>query len=253
MMPAGAERLTKRERRILRQQEVLTKENQINTKNFHVSITPKGPNQERAHEYWKDGYNLMLHGYAGTGKTFLALGIALKEVLSEHYKKVIVVRSAVPTRDIGFLPGTAKKKMEVYELPYKNICNELFQRGDAYEILYNKFMYDFIPTSYIRGTTLDNCIVIVDEINNMTFHELDSVITRLGYNTRCIFCGDFRQSDLKQVGQQSGIDRFMDIVQKMKQFKFIDFGIDDIVRSGIVRDYIIAKADYDDENPQRYV
>lgn len=237
------ERLTKKERRILRQQNVLTENNQINTSKFHVSVSPKGPNQEKAHEYFREGHNLLLHGYAGTGKTYLAMAMALKEVLSEHYKKVVIVRSAVPTRDIGFLPGTAKKKMEVYEQPYKNICNELFNRGDAYEILTNKFMCEFIPTSYIRGTTLNNAIVIVDEINNMTFHELDSVITRAGYNTRMIFCGDYRQSDLSMTNQLSGIAQFMDILQYIPSFKSVDFGIDDIVRSGLVRDYIIAKAE----------
>lgn len=236
-------RLTKKQNRALRQQEVLTPDNQINTSKFHLSVTPKGPNQEKAFEYFREGYNLLLHGYAGTGKTYLAMAMGLKEVLSNHYKKVVVVRSAVPTRDIGFLPGTAKQKMEVYEQPYRNICNELFQRGDAYDILNNKFMYEFIPTSYIRGTTLNNCVVVVDEINNMTFHELDSVITRAGVNCKMIFCGDYRQSDLSQTNQLSGIANFMLVLEKIDSFKNVSFDIDDIVRSGLVRDYIIAKAE----------
>lgn len=236
-------RLTKKQNRALRQQDVLTEDNQINTSKFSLSLSPKGPNQEQAVEFFNQGYNLLMHGYAGTGKTYLALAMGLQQVLKNHYKKVVVVRSAVPTRDIGFLPGTAKQKMEVYELPYKQICNELFKRGDAYDILNNKFMYEFIPTSYIRGTTLNDCIVIVDEINNMTFHELDSVITRAGYNCNMIFCGDYRQSDLIQSNQLSGIVNFMSITNNIETFKNVEFGIDDIVRSGLVRDYIIAKAD----------
>ena len=172
------ERMTKRQRRSLRDQDVLTDLNSINTQKFNMrAIKPKTSTQADAIVHLNQGSNLLLHGLAGTGKTFIAMYLAINEVIQERAKRVVVIRSAVPTRDVGFLPGTLKQKMEVYELPYKQIANNLFKRGDAYDILKNKDMLDFISTSYVRGTTLDNCIVVVDEINNMTFHELDSVIT----------------------------------------------------------------------------
>lgn len=235
-------RLTKKQRRMLRQQDVLEKDNTINTDKFNVDFKPKTRSQEAAVNAWDDGHHLLMHGYAGTGKTYVAMALALQEVMRNHYKKVVIVRSAVPTRDIGFLPGTAKQKMEVYELPYKQIASSLFHRGDAYEILNNKFMLEFIPTSYVRGTTLDNCIVLVDEINNMTFHEIDSVITRLGDNTRCILCGDYRQSDLTNTRELSGISQFMSVVNNMNSFVKIEYTTADIVRSPLVKEYIITKA-----------
>jgi phosphate starvation-inducible protein PhoH len=151
------------------------------------------------------------------------------------------MRSVVPTRDIGFLPGNAKEKSKVYEGPYYAICNELFGRGDAYDILKNKNTIEFMTTSFIRGITLNNAIVIVDEVNNMTFHELDSIITRLGKNCRIMFCGDFRQSDLPKQAERNGLLDFMDILERMKSFTHVEFQQEDIVRSGLVKQYIIAK------------
>lgn len=209
-----------------------------------VDVKPKTSAQADAIHSWCYGQNLLMHGYAGTGKTYIGLYLAIQDVLKEAYKKVVIVRSAVPTRDVGFLPGTLKQKMEIYELPYKSIVNDLFRRGDAYDILKNKDMLEFLSTSYVRGTTLDNCVVVVDEINNMTFHELDSVITRLGKNTGIVLCGDFRQSDLKWLDEQQGLEHFMNIIKDIPLFDHIEFGEQDIVRSELVKQYIINKANY---------
>ena len=185
----------------------------------------------------------MLHGIAGTGKSFLSLYFALNQVLSDNspYKKIVIVRSVVPTRDMGHLPGNDKQKTKVYEAPYYAICSELFGRGDAYEYLKSKNIIDFISTSFIRGITLNDCIVIVDEIANCSGHELDSVITRIGKNCRIMFCGDFRQSDFTRENEKMGLKNFINIVKRMKQFEFIDFQREDIVRSSIVKSYIIEK------------
>jgi|TARA_R110000868_G_scaffold9000_3_gene45571 phosphate starvation-inducible protein PhoH len=236
--------MTKRQRRSLRDQDVLTDLNSINTQKFNMrAIKPKTSTQADAIVHFNQGSNLLLHGLAGTGKTFIAMYLAINEVIQERAKRVVVIRSAVPTRDVGFLPGTLKQKMEVYELPYKQIANNLFKRGDAYDILKNKDMLDFISTSYVRGTTLDNCIVVVDEINNMTFHELDSVITRLGDDTQLILCGDYRQSDLLQSQEKQGLRQFMNIIDRMNMFEHVEFGVNDIVRSALVKQYIIEKAE----------
>ena len=192
-------------------------------------------------EECKNHQHVHLMGHAGTGKTFIGMHMALQSVLNGEYKKLVIVRSAVPTRDIGFLPGSVEEKLKVYEQPYSAITKSLFRRGDAYDILKNKFMVDFIPTSFIRGTTIDNAIVLVDEINNLTFHELDSVITRLGSHTKMILCGDMYQSDLKFRDEQEGLGRFMSIVDRMDMFQSLEFDFEDIVRSGLVKQYLIAK------------
>mgnify|MGYP001326318455 FL=1 len=197
-------------------------------------IEPLTQNQVAAFESDK---HLVLHGVAGTGKTFISCYLAFDDMLKSSYNKLIIIRSAVPTRDIGFLPGNEKEKSAIYEEPYKDICVELFQRGDAYEILKTKSLVNFMTTSFIRGVTLRDAVIIVDECQNMSFHELDSIITRVGEECRIIFCGDFRQSDLSK----NGLKDFIRIVKAMDQFDLIDFEIKDIVRSGFVKDYITVK------------
>ena len=201
-----------------------------------AEIEPLTKNQLIAFESDK---NLILHGIAGTGKTFISCYLAFDDMVKGVYNNLVIIRSAVPTRDIGFLPGTEKEKASVYEEPYKEIALELFQRGDAYEILKTKGLVHFMTTSFVRGITLKETVIIIDECQNMSFHELDSIITRVGTNCRVIFCGDFRQSDLKT----NGLESFMEILKNMGSFDFIDFEIKDIVRSEFVKDYIIAKTE----------
>jgi len=199
-------------------------------------IEPLTRNQVKAFESNK---HLILHGLAGTGKTFISSYLAFDDMSKGIYEKLVIIRSAVPTRDIGFLPGKEKEKGSVYEEPYKDIANELFQRGDAYGIMKQKNLVEFMTTSYIRGITLRDAVILIDECQNMSFHELDSIITRMGSNCRVIFCGDFRQADLKQ--SQSGMKDFMQVLKRMELFDFIDFQVEDIVRSDFVKSYIIAK------------
>ena len=209
------------------------------------TIKPLTVNQQTTFESYRNGYNLMLHGYAGTGKTFCALYLALEEVLSNRstFDKIVLIRSVVPSRDMGFLPGSIKDKIAVYEEPYKEICDDLFGRGDGYGILKMKKMIEFTTTSFLRGLTFNNAIVIVDEINNMTYQEIDTVMTRLGNNSRIIFCGDYRQTDLNKPHERTGIREFMDITRRINSFRHVEFQKEDIVRSGVVRDYIITKTE----------
>jgi predicted ribonuclease YlaK len=218
----------------------------IQKQHLHLhSISPITDNQKKAFDSWEDGQNLLLHGLAGTGKSFISLYLALREVYNSnaYYNKILIVRSVVPTRDMGFLPGNIKEKTKVFELPYQAICSDLFGRGDAYDLLKNKRLVDFTTTSFIRGNTFHDTIVIVDEVNNMTFHELDSVITRLGDNCRMILCGDYRQSDLVYNNDRNGLPTFIQVIDSMNGFTHVEFEIDDIVRSGLVKSYIIAKAE----------
>jgi phosphate starvation-inducible protein PhoH len=238
-------RLTKRQRRLMAKQGVIDETPTVNFKNhFRLNrIEPLTQNQLKTFVAYEKEKNLVLHGMAGTGKTFISLYLALSDIVSGEtpYHKVVIVRSVVPTRDMGFLPGNAKEKAAVYEAPYQAICSELFGRDDAYKILKDKNAVEFISTSFIRGITLQNCIVIVDEVNNMTFHEIDSVITRIGKNCRIMFCGDFRQSDLTREQEKNGLKNFMRITKQMDSFDNVEFTEDDIVRSGLVRDYIITR------------
>ena len=214
-----------------------------------VDITPLTKNQERFFDAYKDGKNVFGYGCAGTGKTFIALYLALQDVLSDTtpYKKVYIFRSLVSTREIGFLPGDYEDKSDIYQVPYKHMVKYMFEmNSDAdFEMLYGNLKAQdtvkFWSTSFLRGTTLDNAIVIVDEFQNLNFHELDSIITRVGENSKICFCGDARQSDLLKTNERNGIVDFMNILRKMNSFDIIEFGIDDIIRSGLVKEYIIAK------------
>lgn len=204
-----------------------------------AEIEPLTQNQLIAFESEK---NLVLHGVAGTGKTFVACYLAFDDLTKGDYRQLVIIRSAVPTRDMGFLPGSDKEKSAVYEEPYKDIAVELFQRGDAYQILKQKGIVHFMTTSFIRGITLHNAVIFIDECQNMTFHELDSIITRVGKDCRIIFSGDFRQDDFhNKRGEESGLSQFLEILKATNRFDMIDFEIKDIVRSDLVKDYIIAK------------
>ena len=222
----------------------------INT-DLLVGIEPLTENQKRLYESYSEGKHLVAYGVAGTGKTFITLYNALCDVLdtSTPYDKIYLVRSLVSTREIGFLPGDHEDKSSLFQVPYKNMVKYMFQMpSDAdFEMLYGNLKAQetikFWSTSFIRGTTLDNAIVIVDEFQNLNFHELDSIITRVGANTKIMFCGDATQTDLIKTNERNGIVDFMRILRAMPSFDVIEFGIEDIVRSGLVREYIVAKID----------
>ena len=220
----------------------------INT-DYLLDINPLTDNQQRLFDSYKEGKHLVAYGAAGTGKTFITLYNAIKDVLSTDtpYERIYLVRSLVSTREIGFLPGDHEDKADIYQIPYKNMVKYMFQMpSDAdFEMLYGNLKAQesikFWSTSFIRGTTLDNAIVIVDEFQNLNFHELDSIITRIGENSKIMFCGDASQTDLVKTNDRNGIVDFMSILRKMPSFDIIEFGVDDIVRSGLVKEYIIAK------------
>ncbi len=228
--------------------KVMRRKKPINSDQL-LDITPLTPNQDKVFEEWTKDKNLCLYGCAGTGKTFVALYLALKSVLDENtpYEKIYIVRSLVATREIGFLPGDHDDKSALYQIPYKNMVQYMFEMpsDSDFDILYDKLKeqetISFWSTSFIRGTTLDNAIVIVDEMQNLNFHELDSIITRCGQDTKIIFSGDAVQSDLVKTNERNGILNFMSIIQNMEEFSCIEFEIRDIVRSGLVRSYLVAK------------
>ena len=218
---------------------------------YLLDIEPITDNQKKLFDSYAEDKHLVAYGTAGTGKTFISLYNALADVLDETtpYERIYLVRSLVSTREIGFLPGDHEDKADIYQIPYKNMVKYMFQMPtDAdFEMLYGNLKAQetikFWSTSFIRGTTLDNAIVIVDEFQNLNFHELDSIITRVGENSRIMFCGDASQSDLVKTNDRNGIHDFLNILRKMPSFDIIEFGIDDIVRSGLVKEYIIAKLD----------
>jgi predicted ribonuclease YlaK len=216
---------------------------------YLIDIEPLTDNQKRLFDSYSEGKHLIAYGCAGTGKTFITLYNALVDVLDEQspYERIYLVRSLVATREIGFLPGSHEDKADIYQIPYKNMVKYMFQMpSDAdFEMLYGNLKSQetikFWSTSFLRGTTLDNSIIIVDEFQNLNFHELDSIITRVGENTKICFCGDASQSDLQKINERNGIVDFMSVLRKMPSFDIIEFGVDDIVRSGLVKEYILAK------------
>ena len=216
---------------------------------YLLDIDPLTDNQRKLYDAYAEGKHVVAYGCAGTGKTFITLYNALREVLDEKtpYEKIYLVRSLVATREIGFLPGSYEDKSDIYQIPYKNMVKYMFQMpsDSEFEMLYGNLKSQetikFWSTSFLRGVTLDNCIVLVDEFANLNFHELDSIITRVGENCKIMFCGDATQSDLVKTSEKNGIVDFMGVLRKMPSFDIIEFGVDDIVRSGLVRQYLIAK------------
>ena len=213
-------------------------------------ISPMTDTQSDVFDAYSEDLNLFLYGSAGTGKTFISLYLALKEVLNPNspYRKVYMVRSSVPSRDMGFMPGNKQEKMAVYEAPYIAMVNNLFGRGDAYQISSQKNVFEMLSTSFLRGITFENCIVIADEIQNCSFQELDTLITRVGNNCRIIMCGDIEQCDLyRSKYDTTGLPAFMQILDGMECFEFVEFMAEDIVRSGLVKEYILQKRKIDHE------
>ena len=216
---------------------------------FLIDIDPITENQKLLFKYYDEGKNIFAHGVPGSGKTFCLLYKALKEVLDEKtpYDTVYIVRSIVSTRDVGFLPGMLEEKIGIYEMPYKNMVKYMFQMPSDvdFDMLYGNLksqkIIDFMSTSFLRGITLDNCIIIVDEAQNLSAHESFSIISRCGEDTKIMFAGDIEQSDLVKMSEKTGIIDFVRVINAMPSFEKIEFDVDDIVRSGLVREFVIAK------------
>lgn len=226
----------------------MSKKKEISSSDL-VEVKPITDNQKLVFESYKKGLNQFLFGCAGTGKTFVSLYLGLRDVLKNEtaYERVVMVRSLIPTREIGFLPGDEEDKAALYQVPYSNMVQFMFKQPNeqAFNMLYDRLKaqgsFYFLSTSFLRGLTFDNSIIIVDECQNLNFHELDTIITRVGQDSKIIFCGDFMQTDLTKMGERNGLHDFLRILEEMKQFNCVEFDIGDIVRSGFVRDYLIQK------------
>lgn len=230
------EKLSKKERRLLRKKGVIVNRGIESLE----MITPLTFNQKVAFDAFRKGKNLMFHGTPGTGKTFVGLYLGLNEVINqERHKKVIIVRSAVPSRQMGFLPGSAKDKTAVYENPYVDHCVELFGRGDAYELLRQKKQIEFVSTSFLRGLTLRDAVVIIDECQNMIWSEIYTVLTRIGENCRVIVCGDTKQSDLTEREGKEDVKKLLKVCDNLGSFEFIQMTSNDVIRSGFCKSFII--------------
>lgn len=239
----------KRKRRLQKEETQAATYNNLD----FVLIVPKTENQKKAFDSFNSSLerHIFLYGSAGTGKSFIALYLGLKQVLTGNtqFNKVIIVRNVVASRDMGFLPGSAKDKAKEYEAPYISICAELFGRRDAYELLKRKGVLEFVTTSFLRGTTFRDAIVIADEAQNFTAHEANTLMTRCGDHVRIMFAGDLKQSDLvvrHKYSEVSGLADFVKIIKLMKSFSFIEFNTDDIVRSKTVKEYLILRESLED-------
>jgi len=246
-MPAlqDNKRLTRKERRLQRQNQEVMREKL----NFTLrKINPLTEDQRITFDAYDDDKHLLLIGTAGTGKSFLSIYLGMQDIMEQRsHEKMVIIRSVVPTRDMGFLPGSNKEKSKVYEAPYYAIFAELFGRGDAYDYLKNKNVIEFMTTSFVRGITLNDCVIIVDEFQNMTASELHSVFTRIGRNCRVVFAGDIKQNDFSGKREESGFKDFFRVLDEMRDFSIIEFDRNDIVRSDLVKSYIIAREKLEDK------
>jgi predicted ribonuclease YlaK len=224
------------------------KNKEISSSNL-IKVKPITESQKTVFETYKKGQNQFLFGCAGTGKTFVSLYLALQDVMSlqTKYDKVILVRSLIPTREIGFLPGDEEDKAALYQVPYQNMVKFMFEQPNeqSFNMLYDKLKNQgslyFLSTSFLRGLTFDNSIIIVDECQNLNFHELDTITTRVGQDSKIIYCGDFSQTDLMKQNEKNGLHDFLRILEEMQEFNCVEFNIGDIVRSGFVKNYLIQK------------
>lgn len=208
------------------------------------TIRPLTPTQEDMFHAFFNGKNICAHGTAGTGKSFVALFLALSELLGrQSVDKIIIVRSVVPSRDIGFLPGTLEEKTAVYELPYMSIFKELLGKSSSYNDMKEAGLVEFTTTSFLRGITWDNAIIVVDEGQNMRFDEINTIMTRLGENTRILFTGDLVQTDLRKASEQTGMADFLTVIRNMAEFADVSFNRYDIVRGPLVKSWIAACED----------
>ena len=226
-----------------------TKKNKEINHNNLATVKPITDNQKVVFDTWKKGKNQFLFGSAGTGKTFISLYLALNDIfnLKNPFERVVIVRSLIPTREIGFLPGDEEDKAALYQVPYQNMVQFMFempneqQFNTLYDRLKGQSSMFFLSTSFLRGLTFDNSIIIVDECQNLNFHELDTIITRVGQDSKIVFCGDFDQTDLVKQNERNGLHDFLRILEEMEEFNCTEFTIGDIVRSGFVRNYLINK------------
>lgn len=245
MSVSPKQRLSRKQKRLQRQTNGETIQERLN---YNLQkIYPLTENQQRTFKSYEEGKHLLLIGTAGTGKSFLSIYLGMNDILNkESHRKLIIIRSVVPTRDMGFLPGSNKEKALVYEAPYYAIFNELFDKRDAYETMKQKNIVEFMTTSFVRGITVNDCILIVDEFQNMTASELHSVFTRIGKNCKVIFSGDIKQNDLSGKRDISGFKDFFRVLNVMSSFDLVEFNKNDVVRSDLVKEYIIAREDLEE-------
>lgn len=233
--------LTKRQKKLALKGE---SKNSLRSINFDLKrIEPITENQEKVFDSYSEGQHLFLHGCPGTGKTFLAMYLALSDVLKGNYQKIVIIRSAHATKNLGFLPGDEKEKLEVYQQPYKVICSELFGRADAYEVLKQKGIIEFRSTSFLRGTTIDESVIIYDEVQNSAYPEIKVVLSRTGEESRLVICGDINQDDLTSAryNEETGLSLLMKVLAEIPSVDRIEFEEEDIVRSGFVKEFILAE------------
>ena len=245
-MADRSQRLTKRQQRLSEKGQNNIRIPSVKQLNLELRyIQPITDHQVETFVSYDKGKNLFLHGCAGTGKTFISMYLALKEIETGRTKrnKLVLIRSAQSSKDIGFLPGDEKRKLEVYEAAYRAICADLYHRDDAYDILKQRGIIEFHSTSFLRGTTIDDAIILVDEVQNCRYVELRTVLTRTGDRSRVVLCGDTKQDDLtsERYKESSGLRDMMMVFSRMDHMSTIQFDVDDIVRSGFVRDFIIAE------------
>ncbi len=197
---------------------------------------------------WAEGDNVAFLGTAGTGKTLLASYCASSAVFNPDTEQdhIVIVRSAVQSRDLGFLPGTLIEKLAEYEQPYRDAFKDLFGRDATYDDMKAAKRITFLSTSFLRGVTFDNAVIILEEAQNMTFREIYTVMTRVGHRSRVIVTGDTRQCDFGERSREtSGLHKFGRIAKELGNFAVVEFNRHDIVRSGFVKSWICATEDYE--------
>ena len=214
------------------------------------TVTPKNASQRRYMEEIETHDMTFGIGPGGTGKTYLAVAMAVSALLTKTVNRIILARPAVEAGErLGFLPGTLQQKIDPYMRPLYDALYDMLD-ADKLERFLEKGIIEVAPLAFMRGRTLNDSFVILDEAQNTTSEQMKMFLTRLGFNSKAVVTGDITQIDLPQ-GKKSGLVEALEICGRIPGISVIQFGEKDVVRHNLVQQIIRAYEEYDGAPGQR--
>jgi phosphate starvation-inducible PhoH-like protein len=207
------------------------------------NVTPKSPNQREYMEAVEKHDMTFATGPGGTGKTYLAVAMAVSALLTKQVDRIILARPAVEAGErLGFLPGTLQQKIDPYMRPLYDALYDMLD-ADKLERFLEKGIVEVAPLAFMRGRTLNDSFVILDEAQNTTSEQMKMFLTRLGFNSKAVVTGDVTQIDLP-AGRKSGLVEALEVTSRIDGIAFIKFDERDVVRHNLVQQIIKAYEEF---------